>query len=173
MQKFILLRGHEGSGKSTFAVALIAEFLQHYPQAKIVHLDNDMALTDDQGVYHFDFERFAVAHRANQQAQLAAFEWAKAHFDQPILVVNANPNQKARPCETMIATAQAYGLVVEVYRLHNFYPNIHYVKDEDVLRGYLRLNRNPVAHEIHLPPSKPMPDGMRLRLAEMAETVCG
>ena len=33
MQKFILLRGHEGAGKTTYAARLIAQFQRDYPQA--------------------------------------------------------------------------------------------------------------------------------------------
>lgn len=54
MQKFILLRGHEGSGKSTFAQEKIAQFQQTYPQAEIHLIDNDIALTNEHGEYHFD-----------------------------------------------------------------------------------------------------------------------
>ena len=68
MQKFILLRGHEGAGKSTFARQKIAEFLRDYPHAEIVHIDNDAALTGPDGVYRFDFERFAEAHRGSPNA---------------------------------------------------------------------------------------------------------
>ena len=51
MQKFILIRGHQGSGKSTYAAKLIAEFQQTYPNAKVVHIENDKELTDENGVY--------------------------------------------------------------------------------------------------------------------------
>ena len=48
--KFILLRGHQGSGKSTFASEKIAEFQNAYPQAKIYHIENDKELTDANGM---------------------------------------------------------------------------------------------------------------------------
>lgn len=51
MQKFVLIRGHQGSGKSTYAAKLIAEFQQTYPDAKVVHIENDKELTDENGVY--------------------------------------------------------------------------------------------------------------------------
>ena len=41
MQKFILLRGHQGSGKSTFAQEKIKAFQEQYPDAEIVHIEND------------------------------------------------------------------------------------------------------------------------------------
>lgn len=35
MQKFILIRGHQGSGKSTFAEQKAAEFKVQYPDAEV------------------------------------------------------------------------------------------------------------------------------------------
>ena len=151
MQKFILLRGHEGSGKSTFAAEQIAQFLCDYPQANIVHIDNDQDLTDENGIYHFNFEQFSAAHQRNMARQQAAFELGQAESQRDILVINANPNQKAKSCYAHILQAQLHGFTVEVYRLHNFFANIHKVAEEDVLRGYARLNANPVDGEIHVP----------------------
>lgn len=152
MQKFILLRGHEGSGKSTFAREKIAAFLCDYPQAVIVHLDNDLALLDKYGVYHFDFEQFAVAHRRNMAAQQAAFEWGRRYPHRAMLIINANPNQKAKTCFRQLDAAKSHGFVCEVYRLHNFFDNLHQVSQAEVLRGYRRLNENPVAGERHIAP---------------------
>ena len=38
MQKFILIRGHQGSGKSTFAEQKAAEFKAQYPDAEVVRI---------------------------------------------------------------------------------------------------------------------------------------
>lgn len=152
MQKFILLRGHEGSGKSTFALAKIAEFVRDYPNATVVHIDNDHALTDEQGNYHFDFEKFALAHQQNMLRQNETFELGKREPQRDILLINANPNQKAKTCHKFIEQAQTHGFVVEIYRLHHFYPNVHGVSENDVRQSYARLNANPVAGERHIFP---------------------
>lgn len=39
MQKFILIRGHQGSGKSTFAEQRAAEFKAQYPDAEVVRIE--------------------------------------------------------------------------------------------------------------------------------------
>lgn len=52
MQKFILIRGHQGSGKSIFADKKIAEFRQQYPDARIFHIENDMEMTGSDGLRH-------------------------------------------------------------------------------------------------------------------------
>lgn len=149
MKKFILLRGHEGSGKSTFAQQQINAFLHDFPNAQIVLIDNDLALTDENGIYHFDFERFLLAHRENQARQKQAF-LSSVHQSCPILILNANPNQKAKTCYAMLEMAQEFDFQIEIYRLHGFFQNIHGVSDEDVQRSYARLNANPVSGEIHL-----------------------
>ena len=150
MQKFILLRGHEGSGKSVFAQAKIAEFLRVYPNAEIVHIDNDLALTDAAGRYRFDFAAFAQAHRSNMEKQAAAFARGRQNPQRAMLVINANPNQKRKTCETMLVAARDHGFITETYRLHHFYPNVHNVSPADVAKSYERLNANPVAGEIHI-----------------------
>lgn len=152
MQKFILLRGHEGAGKSTFAKHQMAQFQAHYPRAKLVYLDNDVALTDEHGVYHFDFEKFAQAHQQNQALFQAALQWGKHHRHRPILIINANPNQKTKTCLAQLTQAQQAGFITQCYRLHYFFANVHGVPEHDVQQSYQRLNANPVAGEIHLPP---------------------
>ena len=52
MRKFIVVRGHAGSGKTTFAKEKIKEFKNEYPQAQIYHLENDMFLVDDKLIYY-------------------------------------------------------------------------------------------------------------------------
>lgn len=169
MQKFILLRGHEGSGKSTFATQKIAEFQHAYPNATLVHIDNDHDLTDENGIYHFDFEKFAAAHQRNMAWQQATFELGKREPQRDILLINTNPNQKAKTCMKQLAMAREHDFVCEIYRLHNFFTNLHGVSEDDVLRGYARLNANPVAGEIHIAPIRPMTAQQRLRLMEMMQ----
>lgn len=152
MQKFILLRGHEGSGKSVFAQAKIAEFLRAYPDAEIVHIDNDLALTDAAGRYRFDFAAFAQAHRSNMEKQAAAFTRGRQNPQRAMLVINANPNQKAKTCRLFLEAARAHGFATEVFRLHNSFPNLHGVPEADVCQSRARLDANPVDGEIHVPP---------------------
>lgn len=41
MKKLIIVRGHSGSGKTTFALQKMAEFKVEYPKADIFHIEND------------------------------------------------------------------------------------------------------------------------------------
>lgn len=167
MKKFILLRGHEGSGKSTFALEKIAQFQHDYPQAFIVHIDNDQLLLDENGVYHFEFEAFTQAHRNNMAKQQATFDLALQEPNRDILLINANPNQKSSTCQLFLEQARACGFICEIYRLHNFFQNLHQVQEEDVLRSFLRLQNNPIDGEIHVPAVQGMNENMRKKFAQM------
>ena len=56
MQKFILIRGHQGSGKSTFAEQKAAEFKAQYQDAEVVRIENDLFITDEYGEYRWSGE---------------------------------------------------------------------------------------------------------------------
>lgn len=169
MQQFILLRGHEGSGKSVFAGKQAAAFVRRYPDARVVCIDNDQDLYDEAGRYCFDFDRFAAAHRRNMLRQQQAFEYGRDHPQQAVLVINANPNQKAKTCLKHMAQAREHGFTVAVYRLHNFFANLHRVPEADVLHSYLRLNANPVAGEIHVAAVQPASARQRQLLQQMRQ----
>lgn len=150
-QLFILLRGHEGAGKSTFAKQKITAFQAAYPDSKIVYLDNDECLIDENGVYQADYESYLAAHRYNMARQNEAFLWAKQHPQSPLLIINANTNQKAKACLKMIEAAKEHGLSVIIYRLHHRFQNQHGIDEHDVQKSIERLNNNPLENEIHLP----------------------
>lgn len=172
MQKFILLRGHEGAGKSTFAQQKIAEFQAAYPNAKIVYIDNDALLTDKNGVYHTDFKRYLAAHQHNMAQQNQAFLWAKNHPNQALLIINANTNQKAKTCLKMLKQAQENGLMTEVYRLYHRFQNLHFVSEEDVQKSIERLNQNPIEGEIHVLPEKSFRQPENFVKTQSKEKIC-
>ncbi|MDK4680389.1 RNA ligase [Kingella negevensis] len=167
MQKFILLRGHQGSGKSTFAAQKIAEFQRDYPNAQIIHIENDKELTDENGVYHFDPEKLAKA----QQKGMATFKNALKQGQQSphsdVLIVNSNTNQKANACRALLDLVKKHRFATEVYRLHNFYPNAHNVPEREVLSAYHRLNQNRVKDEQHVPAICPISAEQQAVIDEM------
>ncbi len=156
MQKFILIRGHQGSGKSTFALTKIAEFKAKYPNALIVHLENDLLLIDSEGNYRWSPKAVDMAQRKN----LATFKnTLKQGQQQPaldILIVNSNTNQKASGCRQLLRSAEKQGFETEVYRLHNFFDNQHNVNQAGVVSAYVKLNQNPLVEEIHVPAIQPI-----------------
>ena len=156
MQKFILLRGHQGSGKSTFAQEQINAFQKQYPNAEIIHIENDLLMTDENGNYRFTVDGIEQAQRKGQAMMLNACKRAQQNPQQSMLIINSNTNQKGSACIHLMQQARKHGLAVEVYRLHNFYPNHHGVKEADVLAAYIKLNNNRLREEIHVKAIQPM-----------------
>ena len=156
MQKFILLRGHQGSGKSTFAQEQINAFQKQYPDAEIIHIENDLLMTDENGNYRFTVDGIEQAQRKGQAMMLNACKRAQQNPQQSMLIINSNTNQKGSACIHLMQQARKHGLAVEVYRLHNFYPNHHGVKEADVLAAYIKLNNNRLREEIHVKAIQPM-----------------
>ena len=169
MQKFILLRGHQGSGKSTFAEQKIAEFQKEFPNAQIVHIENDKELTDENGVYHFSREALVQAQQKGMAVLKNTLKFGQQHKQNPILIINSNTNQKANACRSLLDLAKKFVFETEVYRLHNFYPNLHNVPENDVLAAYFRLNQNRVKGEIHVPAEQPISAAQQAAIDEMGE----
>ncbi len=156
MQKFILLRGHQGSGKSTFAQEKMAQFQQDYPDAEIVHIENDLLLTDKQGVYRWSPEAVDKAQQQGMAMMKSALKRGQANPHLNMLIVNSNTNQKSNACYTLLNLAKKFHFETEVYRLHNFYPNEHNVPEQEVLSAYDRLNHNRVHDEVNVPAVLPI-----------------
>ncbi|MDO4878952.1 MAG: RNA ligase, partial [Neisseria sp.] len=72
-----------------------------------------------------------------------------------ILIINSNTNQKASRCRHLLDQAKKSGFQTETYRLHNFFPNLHGVREGGVFAAYIKLNENRVAGEIHIEAVRP------------------
>ena len=155
MQKFILIRGHQGSGKSTFAEQKAAEFKAQYPDAEVVRIENDLFITDEYGEYRWSGEAVDKAQKRGNALMTETLRLGRQNPNRNILIINSNTNQKASRCRHLLDQAEKSGFETEVYRLHNFYPNLHGVKEHDVLAAYIKLNKNRVANEIHVDAVQP------------------
>ena len=170
-QTFLLLRGHQGSGKSTFAEAKTAGFLAQYPNGEVVRIENDLLLTDENGVYRWSPEALDKAQRRGRAAMRDAFKRGQAGRAWPMLVLNSNTNQKSSACIGMMQMARRHGFAVEVCHLHNFFANAHGVGETDVLAAYLKLNQNRLREEVHIPAVQPMSAAQAALLTQMERFV--
>ena len=156
MQKFILLRGHQGSGKSTFAQEKIKAFQKEYPDAEIVHIENDLLMTDENGNYQFTVEGIEQAQRKGQTMMLNACKRAKQNPQQPMLIINSNTNQKGSACIHLMQQRANTAWRWKSIACITSTPITTASKEADVLAAYIKLNNNRLREEIHVEAIQPM-----------------
>ena len=149
MQKLIVIRGHSGSGKSTFAQHKIAEFRQQFPQSEVFHIENDQFLYENEE-YIWTETRFVLAKQKSAEKLQKGWNFAKSHPNHPVLIINSNVNVNKQAAETWQKIANTLNMQVEIYRLMNFFPNRHKVSQETVKSMFDALNQNPIEGEIFI-----------------------
>lgn len=157
IKQFIMVRGHQGSGKSTFAKTKIDEFLEQHPTGTVVHLENDkymMEYNPQTGQEEYKWTKEKLTNAINSDKAIFLNTITSQHTE-PVLIINSNTNQKASNCEWFINSAKKHGFTTHVYRCANFYQNEHNVKDNDVIQAYIKLNQNPVIGEINVKVTAP------------------
>ncbi|OOH92086.1 hypothetical protein BMT54_00755 [Pasteurellaceae bacterium 15-036681] len=169
MQKLIIIRGHSGSGKSTFAQQKISEFQVKYPNAQIYHIENDKFLEQD-GEYHWTPERFRIAKKQAEQALSSALDFAKQNPQADILIVLSNVGAKANAITDLVDKAKNQRMVTEVYHMQNFFKNTHNVRKSTVYAMFIDINNNPVENEIFVPTVQPMSKRDRVRIEALSKS---
>lgn len=165
MQKLIIIRGHSGAGKTTFALQQIAEFEQDYPHSQIFHIENDHFLMRE-GQYVWTTENFQ---RAKQQARAllqSAFDYCQQYKGKDVLIIISNVGVNKSEIEQILDRAEQLNLLTEIYRLQNFFQNQHNVDKNTIYSMYLGLQENSVENEIFVEPIMPMSEKVRLEIEE-------
>ncbi|EIJ71378.1 AAA family ATPase [Pasteurella bettyae] len=147
MQKLIIVRGHSGSGKTTFAQQQIAQFELSYPQSKYFHIENDLFLMEGNN-YVWSESRFQEAKLKARNALKSAFKFCQKHTALDCLIIVSNVGINRNEIYRMIKQAEKQHIQVEIYRLKTFYNNIHQVSDEVVKSMFNRLNELPIEGEM-------------------------
>lgn len=143
MKKLFLIRGHSGSGKTTFAKQKLAE----YPDS--IHLENDLFMVEN-GKYVWTKERCAKAAMMTWEA----FKQSVENGVQAIAVCNIFANPKR--LERFKNFAEKHGYDVEIYRAQNWFDNTHGVDFSKVATMYAQIEQNPIEGEILLPIHQPI-----------------
>lgn len=146
MKKLIIVRGHSGSGKTTFALQKMAEFKAEYPKADIFHIENDQFLMED-NLYVWTEARFQRAKKLAREKLQNAFECVE-QSEKDILIVISNVGINLAEIDRTLSRAKALDMQTEVYRMTNFFQNQHNVPVETVRSMYQGLCDNPVENEI-------------------------
>lgn len=168
MQKLIIVRGHSGSGKSTFAQQKIQEFLTSFPEGIVFHIENDKFLNVN-GVYHWCKSAFLVAKKQAQQEILSAFQFVECNPSQSVLIIISNVGVNITEIERYRTFAENSRMAIEIYRMQNFFPNLHQVKKSTVYSMFLGIQANPIKDEILVEPIQPMSRKDRFNLQRIKQ----
>lgn len=166
MQKLMIVRGHSGSGKSTFAQTQIATFQQKYPQGGCFHIENDHFISEN-GYYQWTQARFKQAKKQAEQAVQNALNYAKHHPNQAVLIVLSNVGVNVTYLRTLSEQAEQQGMAVEIYRMQNFFQNQHNVSKYRVYQMYLAIEQNPIEGEVFVPPIQPITAKIQQEMEKM------
>lgn len=148
--KLIIIRGHSGSGKTTFAKQKIQEWKELHPEVtddEICWQENDMYMVNEEGEYTFTFELARKAKQIVCSNLLRAVKYSKEK-NYPLIVYSVVTNSSIKFYQDLIKQASKNGLEVEVYRMMNFYQDVHNVPENNKISQYLSLEANPLPGEI-------------------------
>lgn len=169
MQKLIIIRGHSGSGKTTFAKEKLAQFQQQYLYAHTFHIENDLFI-EQHGKYKWTQARFQRAKKLASQAVKNALSFAKLNLSTDVLIIVSNVGINPQNIQILCDSATNQNMNVEVYRMQNFFPNLHNVSQKKVCSMYLALNETPIQGEIFVEPIQPLTPKMAQYLQKLQYT---
>ena len=115
MAKIMLIRGVPGSGKSTMARKM----------AGYKHIESDMFLYDESGVYLYTPERVEVAHKK-------CIELTRSAMETGIDIVVSNTFTRMSEMQPYIEMAEEFGYTVDQIIADGNYQNVHNIPDDIV-----------------------------------------
>lgn len=165
MKKLIILRGHQGSGKSTYAKELIADFQNRYENAYTFEVSYDDTLTKQHnGNYDWTPENIGKAMQTAWN-DFKEFIEANKKKDKNVLIVHSATNKTIKAFKKYVNLAKSKNYEIEIIRLSNFFQNTHNCSDLMVATAFLMIEQNPIEGEIVLPCTTPA-SGEILRVIE-------
>lgn len=137
MKKLYILRGHSGSGKSTYSQELIKTIKQNFNNANITHINNDQFIIDHYGVYEWSNKNIQEAINFNKKLfnNVISQSYSK---EENVFIINSNMNLSSKSIIPMIQKAKKEGFEVEIITFKNFFKNEHNNKDNEVVKMALK-----------------------------------
>ena len=142
MKKLVILRGHQGSGKSTFAKTLLRGFELSYDGATTYEVSYDnILIRENNGEYAWSPENI-------KKAMFLAWEEFRS----------------LKSFKDYMVFAKARGYEVEIIRLTNFFQNEHNCSDSIVAETFVAIEQHPIDGETILPCEKGPSEKMLLEI---------
>ena len=117
-QELVLVRGHSGSGKSTFAASFVPFGYKHF--------ENDSFFVGEDGVYKFDFAFHQVAKDECVKKAVQALRDGES-------VVVSNTFTKVAEMDSLFSFAKELGIDIRIFEMENDFANTHNVPEAVVI----------------------------------------
>jgi predicted kinase len=132
-QELVIVRGHPGSGKTTFSKQFVEKGYKHF--------ENDSFFTDANGVYKFDFA-------FHQAAKDACFQNAVNALLDAHSVVVSNTYTKLQEMQELLDFANEVKIPVRIFEMYHNFDNVHNVPAEVVEDKKISFEQHPDAIQI-------------------------
>ncbi len=113
-QELVLVRGHSGSGKSTFAASFVPFGYKHF--------ENDSFFVGEDGVYKFDFAFHQVAKDECVKKAVKALLVGES-------VIVSNTFTKIAEMDSLFSFAKELGIDIRIFEMENDFDNTHNVPE--------------------------------------------
>lgn len=117
-QELVLVRGHSGSGKSTFAASFVPFGYKHF--------ENDSFFVGVDGVYTFDFAFHQVAKEECVKKAVQSLRDGES-------VVVSNTFTKVAEMDSLFSFANELGIDIRIFEMENDFANTHNVPEAVVI----------------------------------------
>ena len=164
MKRLMILRGHQGSGKSTYSKGLIAHFLENNPDGYALEVSyDDILVEQNNGEYNWSPETIK---EAQNEAWERFREFVKSHGnrDNETLIVHSATNRTEKSFRRYVEYAIKRGYKVEIERLTSFFENTHNCSPRVVAETYAVIEQNPIKGELILPCLKEPSEAIKAEL---------
>ena len=147
MKKIIILRGHPGAGKSTYAKKLIDEHTERYPEISTLHIEYDMIREELHNGEYIWREEDTSKVRAIFKERFEKFIDDNKSGKKNALVIISNVSPKVSSFKDYLDYAKSRGFEEDVRVLEGLFPNAHNVPLTMCVEMFETIKKNPYPGE--------------------------
>lgn len=156
MKKIIILRGHPGAGKSTYAKKLINEHTEKYPNISTLHIEYDMIREELHNGEYIWREEDTSKVRAIFKERFEKFIDDNKSGKKNALVIISNVSPKVSSFKDYLDYAKSRGFEEDVRVLEGLFPNAHNVPLAMCVEMFETIKKNPYPGEVEISTGAPV-----------------